>query len=148
MVPDTGAAVAAGKMLEDLPRLWEKADLGERRRVVMNMLDAVYVDTVEEIPQVCPSMGPRPFGHGNLTYRPVTGAGVPPSMGPRPFGHGNLAATSTSKPPPSLQWGHGLSAMETKRRWGDMKYIRYASMGPRPFGHGNAEVLIQAGLAP
>ena len=27
---------------------WKKADLGERRRILLTMLDAVYVDTVEE----------------------------------------------------------------------------------------------------
>ena len=48
MVPDADAAVTAGKLLEDLPALWEQADLGERRRILLTMLDAVYVDTVEE----------------------------------------------------------------------------------------------------
>ena len=36
--------MTAGKLLEDLPALWEKADLGERRRILLTMLDAVYVD--------------------------------------------------------------------------------------------------------
>ena len=48
VVPDADAAVTAGKLLEDLPALWKKADLGERRRILLTMLDAVYVDTVEE----------------------------------------------------------------------------------------------------
>ena len=47
-MPDADAAVTAGRLLEDLPRLWEKADLGERRRILITMLDAVYVNTVEE----------------------------------------------------------------------------------------------------
>ena len=38
----------AGKLLENLPVLWEEADLAERRKLLMAMLDAVYVDTVEE----------------------------------------------------------------------------------------------------
>ena len=38
----------AGKLLENLPDLWEEADLSERRKILMAMLDAVYVDTVEE----------------------------------------------------------------------------------------------------
>ena len=41
VVPDADAAVTAGKLVEDLPRLWEKADLGERRRTLLTMLDAV-----------------------------------------------------------------------------------------------------------
>ena len=38
----------AGKLLENLPVLWEEAGLTERRKLLMAMLDAVYVDTVEE----------------------------------------------------------------------------------------------------
>ena len=38
----------AGKLLEELPNLWEEADLGERRKILVTMLDAVYVDTLEE----------------------------------------------------------------------------------------------------
>ena len=58
VVPDADAAVTAGKLLEDLPALWEKADLGERRRILLTMLDAVYVDTVEERSIV--AIRPRP----------------------------------------------------------------------------------------
>jgi len=38
----------AGKLLENLPVLWEEADLAERSKLLMAMLDAVYVDTVDE----------------------------------------------------------------------------------------------------
>ena len=48
VVPGVDAAKEAGRLLEDLPELWEQADLGERRRLLLTMLDAVYVDTVEE----------------------------------------------------------------------------------------------------
>ena len=48
VVPDADAAIKAGKLLEDLPALWEKADLAERRRILLTMLDSVYVDTVDE----------------------------------------------------------------------------------------------------
>ena len=48
VVPDADAAVTAGKLVEGLPALWDNADLAERRRLLMTMLDAVYVDTVEE----------------------------------------------------------------------------------------------------
>ena len=47
-MPNADAAVTAGKLLEDLAALWEKANLGECRRILLTMLDAVYVDTVEE----------------------------------------------------------------------------------------------------
>jgi hypothetical protein len=48
VVPGVEAAQEAGKLLENLPQLWAEADLGERRKILLAMLDAVYVDTVEE----------------------------------------------------------------------------------------------------
>ena len=48
VVPGVDAAMEAGNLLENLPDLWEEADLAERRKLLMAMLDAVYVDTVEE----------------------------------------------------------------------------------------------------
>ena len=35
-------------MLENLPQLWGKADLGQRREMLVTMLDAVYVERREE----------------------------------------------------------------------------------------------------
>ena len=48
VVPGVDAAIEAGKLLESLSTLWEEANLTERRKLLMSMLDAVYVDTVEE----------------------------------------------------------------------------------------------------
>jgi hypothetical protein len=48
IVPGIEAAQEAGRLLEQLPALWAAADLGERRRILMTMLEAVYVETVEE----------------------------------------------------------------------------------------------------
>ena len=48
VVPGVDAAVEAGKLLENLPMLWGQANLDERRRTLLTMLDAVYVDTLEE----------------------------------------------------------------------------------------------------
>ena len=42
------AAREAGKLLEDLPGLWEQANMGERRQILLTMLDAVYVDARNE----------------------------------------------------------------------------------------------------
>ena len=53
----------AGKLLENLPDLWEEADLTERRKLLMAMLDAVYVDTVEEKSVV--AIRPKP------AFRPI-----------------------------------------------------------------------------
>ena len=48
VVPGVDAAMEAGNLLENLPVLWKEADLTERRKLLMAMLGAVYVDTVEE----------------------------------------------------------------------------------------------------
>ena len=39
---------AAGRLLEGLPELWERSNLGERRMILMTMLEAVYVECKEE----------------------------------------------------------------------------------------------------
>ena len=48
VVPAIDAAKEAGNALENLPTLWEEAKLTERRKLLLSMLDAVYVDTVGE----------------------------------------------------------------------------------------------------
>ena len=47
VVPGVDAIEEAGGLLELLPQLWEEADLTERRKILVTMLDGVYVDTVE-----------------------------------------------------------------------------------------------------
>ncbi len=58
VIPDVDAAREAGKLLEQLPALWEEADLSERRQLLTAMLEAVYVDTVEE--QAIVALKPKP----------------------------------------------------------------------------------------
>ena len=48
VLPGVTATEEAGKLLESLPTLWKEASLNERWRILLSMLDAVYVDTVEE----------------------------------------------------------------------------------------------------
>ena len=48
VVPSVDVAMEAGNLLENLPVLWQETDLTERRKPLMAMLDALYVDTVEE----------------------------------------------------------------------------------------------------
>ena len=48
VVPEVDATREAGMLLDDLPELWEEADLVERRKILITMLEAVYVDTVEQ----------------------------------------------------------------------------------------------------
>ena len=61
------------------------------------------------------SMGPPPFGSGNQPYLAVTDQAPRASMGPPPFGSGNSPLYGiTYWPPRMLQWGHRLSAVETR----------------------------------
>ena len=48
VVPHANAAEEAGKLLNDLPKLWAGANLQERRKLLLTMLDAVYVDAKED----------------------------------------------------------------------------------------------------
>ncbi|MFC1982004.1 recombinase family protein [Chloroflexota bacterium] len=45
IVPEASAAEEAGKLIQDLPKLWSEANQEEQRKLLMTMLDAVYVDT-------------------------------------------------------------------------------------------------------
>ena len=103
------------------------ASLSERHLQWGHRLSAMETGRPEEAHHLPgdPSMGPPPFGDGNPAagYR-ARGVGVP-SMGPPPFGDGNPVANGATAfrrrmGPPSdtlthtLQWGHRLSAMETR----------------------------------
>jgi len=63
VAPGVDAAMEAGNLMENLPVLWQEADLTERRKLLMAMLDAVYVDTVEEKSVV--AIRPKP------AFRPI-----------------------------------------------------------------------------
>ena len=84
----------SGKLLENIPDLWEEADLTERRKLLMAMLDAVYVDTVEEKSVV--AIRPKP------AFRPifrVSGVGVSPvSPSTRPHSPTSRPKTGFPKP--------------------------------------------------
>ena len=47
-VPARAEVKEAGKLRKELPRLWKRDNLGERRRILMSMLEAVYVECKEE----------------------------------------------------------------------------------------------------
>jgi site-specific DNA recombinase len=48
VVPEADAAEEAGYLIQQLPDLWAGATLGERRQLLLTMLDGVYVDSKEE----------------------------------------------------------------------------------------------------
>ena len=84
-----------------------------------------------------PSMGPPPFGDGNLGGWTSSARNSYPSMGPPPFGDGNLRGQLDKPKERVLQWGHRLSAMETRGSLGPREVAVDPSMGPPPFGDGN-----------
>ena len=47
VLPEADAAAEAGKLISELQTLWSGANLQERRKLLMTMLDAVYVDSSE-----------------------------------------------------------------------------------------------------
>ena len=44
VVPEADAVAEAGRLVQRLPELWAQADLSERRRLLLTVLDAVYVE--------------------------------------------------------------------------------------------------------
>ena len=49
VLPEADAAAEAGKLISQLPMLWSGANLEERRKLLLTMLDAVYVDSKENM---------------------------------------------------------------------------------------------------
>ena len=47
VLPEADASADAGKLISELPRLWSGANQEERRKLLLTMLDAVYVDSKE-----------------------------------------------------------------------------------------------------
>ena len=48
VLPEADAAAEAGRLISRLPNLWSGANFEERRKLLLTMLDAVYVDAKEE----------------------------------------------------------------------------------------------------
>ena len=58
LVPEVSAAEEAGRLLSDLPALWQDANLEEQRKILLGMLDAIYVET-RDLKQVV-AIQPKP----------------------------------------------------------------------------------------
>ena len=46
-IPQVSAAEDAGRLVMELPRLWREANMEERRKLLLSMLDGVYVEAKE-----------------------------------------------------------------------------------------------------
>jgi hypothetical protein len=59
VIPEIDVAAEAGRLLEDLPGLWSGAVLDERHRLLMSVLDAVYIrfGSAPEIVRIQPKAG-------------------------------------------------------------------------------------------
>jgi site-specific DNA recombinase len=106
VVPGVDAVVEAGKLLEDLPELWSKADLGERRKILTTMLEAVYVECKEERQIV--GIRPKP------SFRPLfqiattrTGSGVILVNTEIEYGKASSIIEDATKTGPCLRWRRG-----------------------------------------
>ncbi len=44
LIPEVDAAREAGRLLADIPRLWNAANIKERHQLLATVLDAVYID--------------------------------------------------------------------------------------------------------
>ncbi len=111
-------------------------------------------------------MGPRPCSRGNRARVVRHAAPLLASMGPRPCSRGNPPAGPSAwarsgrfngatalqpwkhssrpfsmGPDGTLQWGHGLAAVETQRDRVAGVEGHHASMGPRPCSRGNFAAL-------
>ena len=86
------------------------------------------------------SMGPRHFSRGksDIGTAMATSAWSGASMGPRHFSRGKLIFNPTVQTAKDvwLQWGHGISAVESINRPNGHHWIQFASMGPRHFSRG------------
>jgi hypothetical protein len=62
VVPELDSVQQAANLLENLPQLWEEANLGERWKILQAMLEGVYVDPVEE--KAIVALKPKPAFSG------------------------------------------------------------------------------------
>ena len=70
-MPQANAAEEAGNLIGDLPKLWAGANLEECRRLLVTMLDAVYVDSkqTKSIVAVKPKPPFRPVNKWRLLVK-------------------------------------------------------------------------------
>ena len=140
VLPDADAAGTAGKLLEDLPALWRKADLAERRRILLTMLDAVYVDPVEErrIVAIRPRSAFRPLFEMATTRE---GSGIVLVTEKRDDEDGQVARTTDAPPPggqgavelPGSWWRRGRVELPVQKSPSSRIYYRLSwSLGLAP----------------
>ena len=99
VVPEADAATEAGHLIEKLPELWAWASVEDRRRLLVTMLDAVYVDAKEEDRIV--AIKPRP------PFKPIFQMATMKEGSVIVLVHERTDDDDTDEPPAH---GHGLEA--------------------------------------
>ena len=96
VLPEADAAQDAGRLIEQFPDLWSAADQQERRKLLLTMLDAVYVDARDEkrIVAIKPKAPFRPIFKLATTR---DGSGVVLVQDP------GSASDTTGQPPPDRE---------------------------------------------
>ena len=109
-VPETGAASEAGRLMEKLPELWGSANLKERRKLLLTMLDAVYLDASEERRIV--AIKPKaPFRSIFQVATMKEGSGIVLVKEPSPDQNDDSAENASAPPP------HGQGAVAYPCSW-------------------------------
>ena len=99
VLPEADAAAEAGKLISQLPKLWSGANLDERRKLLLTMLDAVYVDSKENMIVAIKPKAP---------FKPVFEVATTREGSEVVLIHdGEVEPRITDQPPPH---GHGLEA--------------------------------------
>ena len=99
MVPEANATEEGGQLAQRFPELWSGATLQERHRLLVSMLEAVYVDHKEDNAVV--AIRPKP------TFRAVF------QVATTREGSGVILI----KEPPSLSEGSSVFMVETGEGW-------------------------------
>ncbi len=110
IVPALDSAHEAGKLLENLPQLWGKANLSERRKLLLAMMDEVYIDAVEtkSIVAITPKPAFRAL-FSIVTTRETSGVTLVTEPPDKSDGTKNRPLDNNSEAPvnPCLWWRRG-----------------------------------------
>ena len=102
--PEADAAAEAGRLIERLPNLWTGANLEERRKLLLTMLDAVYVDAKDE--RLIVAVRPRALFKPVFQMATTREAGVLP-RGAGGGGQDTLPPRDSPHPPPARRAAAG-----------------------------------------
>ncbi len=98
-MPEQGSILQAGRLLEDLPLMWDKAQLEERHTILRGFLECVYVDLAE--PPTLVGIKPKP------QFLEFLGRVGPEEMATDKIGNEGSDAENASEPILTGWWRRG-----------------------------------------